>query len=91
MSLYKQAQDLYIQKKYPEAIDLYERSISANENVLDCFINLSFLYWHSNAEFGWAFEYNIPMETRRRGDTRYKELNLTGISQFPEHIEPKFW
>ncbi|MBS1919590.1 MAG: hypothetical protein JST17_05010 [Bacteroidetes bacterium] len=91
MEIYKKALSFDTSKDYVNAVIFYEQSISANEIIRDAFINLSFIYWHSAAEFAWADYHNIPHSMREKGAKKYQEIIKLALKYFPDDVELHFW
>lgn len=83
---------LEVGEDYINAIICYEDKIAENLNILDNFINLSFLYWCLAFEL---FEFNLPNDISESwstiGGERYNEIINIGLSKFPQSLELKFW
>ncbi len=80
-----------IEKKYLEAVDLYENSLLKSAPV-ENYVNLSFLYWSFAFEL---FEFNIPNHISDRlsviGGNRYAEVLDLGLNRYPDNLELHFW
>lgn len=81
-----------IEKKYLEAIELYEDRINNSEMPasVDYYVNLSFLYWEFAFEFNFSLN-NIPEEWSIIGGERYRLIIEKGLAKYPNHVELHFW
>ncbi|MDY3548699.1 hypothetical protein PG291_08800 [Riemerella anatipestifer] len=82
-----------IEKKYIEAINMYEYEISANKNVpVDYFINLAFLYWCFAFEnFEFIIPNDIPKDLINKGGERFMKIIYLGQDKYPDNLELLFW
>ncbi len=81
-----------INKKYIDAVSVYENSISSHTATLDEYVNLAFLYWaFASLLFEFNIPNNIPDEWSMIGGNRYKEILKLGMGQYPESLELHFW
>lgn len=91
MNRFEIALEMEFSYQYEKAIDEYEQAIMQNEDMLDVYINLAFLYWLSSTQFTWADEYNISEKIRRKGINRYADLLGLAMKKFPSNSELHFW
>jgi hypothetical protein len=80
-----------IKKDYLGAIGVYEEIILNINAPKASFINLSFIYWKSAAEFPFADAYGIPREIREIGGKRCMLILGKGLLNFPDNLEMHFW
>jgi hypothetical protein len=91
MKHFKTGLQLDLLGEYNSAIQAYEQEVKTNCRDINSYINLTFLYWHSIAQFSWADMYNIPNHTRDKSFDRYQELIAMMKFKFPEYGEIYFW
>jgi len=82
-----------IEKKYIEAVELYEEEIVIETSPdVNCFINLAFLYWSFAAE---QIEFNDPNEIGEEwsaiGGAKFLSTLDKGLAHHPDHLELIFW
>ncbi len=91
MSIFEQALKLDLDKKYYDAILMYEEALKTGETPVDLYINLSFIYFHTAAEFSWAFHYEIPNSVKNICWNRCLEIINEAITIHSENSEVQFW
>lgn len=81
-----------INKRYLEAIEIYEEELSKTDISLENFINLAFIYWSAAFElFEFDIPNNIPNQISVIGGHRYPIILELGLNYYPNSIELNFW
>ena len=78
-----------ISHQYSDAVYHYINSIR-DENNLDAYINLAFLYWIFQ-DYGFFSNNKIPNELRDTGYEEFLNIIKLGLEKFPNDTELNFW
>jgi tetratricopeptide (TPR) repeat protein len=89
--IYQQALIKDIQSEYLEAVNLYEKSIAKNENSIDAYLNLAFIYWESNSQFVFSNGVEIAPSFSKININKYIEILDLGLIKFKNNREILFW
>lgn len=80
-----------IDKKYIDAVELYEIELRGSNPSIDCFINLAFLYWQAAIAPPFQWSPPIPDDLSIKGGQLFPKIIESGIKMFPSNLELQFW